>query len=105
MVFDILWVAFIKILIFSLFTLRMAITDQVWMETLCICAFEVMRIGAGNTIKFRTGARGLAVVGIIVSIIILIRYPLSCVGTDQIILNIRIVRVTEVIIVKVNVLL
>ena len=52
MLFDIFIIAHIKILIFSLCALRMAVTLQVRVDTLIrIFAFEVIRVGAGETVK------------------------------------------------------
>ena len=54
MVFDIFWITFLQILIFSLRALRMAVTDQVRMDTLTrLGAVEVIRISAGHTVRSR----------------------------------------------------
>ena len=60
MIFNIFFITFIKILIFSLCALRMAITDQVRMDTLTrLGADEIFRVGAGHTVKIWTEARRL----------------------------------------------
>ena len=65
MLFDIFIIAHIKILIFSLCALRMAVTLQVRVDTLTrLGAFEVIRVGAGDTVKTRAAARCLTIVGI-----------------------------------------
>ena len=52
MIFNIFFITFIKILIFSLCALRMAITNQVRMYTLTrLGAVEINRIGAGKTVN------------------------------------------------------
>ena len=58
MVHGIVFVALLKILIFSPWTLRMTITLQVRMEA-CVCggALEIIRIGAGDAVKTKVGVR------------------------------------------------